>query len=44
MSARFEGAEDFIKGRLEEICLREKESVDEVIFLFHPFADQSLCF
>ena len=31
---KYEGAEEFINGRIEKICSQEKQSVEEVIFLY----------
>ena len=35
VSEKYEGAEDFINSRIEEICSQEKLSVEEVIYFLY---------
>ena len=34
VSEKYEGAEEFINSRIEDICSQEKQSVEEVIIMF----------
>ena len=36
-SEKYEGAEEFINGRIDEICSQEKLSVEELIYLLYIF-------
>ena len=36
-SEKYEGAEEFINGRIDEICSQEKLSVEELIYLLYTF-------
>ena len=38
--SKFDGAQEFIKEKIEEICCQEKLSVEEVTY----FVDERLCF
>lgn len=46
ISANFEGVENFIKEKIEEICSRKKDSSrgSNFFFLLHLFANENLCF
>ena len=35
VSEKYDGAEDFINSRIEEICSQEKLSVEEVIYFLY---------
>ena len=36
-SEKYEGAEEFINGRIDEICSQEKLSVEELIYLLYIY-------